>query len=71
MWTCGVDRFSQCVRKFESKALLLQTSVLSWNFLSSQAEENSLPCRTSTVPELIADWTGRGVDISETPGRFC
>lgn len=29
VWTCGVDRFSQRVRKFESKALLLQTSALS------------------------------------------
>lgn len=28
-WTCGVDRFSQRVRKFESKAFLLQTSALS------------------------------------------
>lgn len=29
VWTCGVDRFSRRVRKFESKATLLQTSALS------------------------------------------
>lgn len=28
VWTCGVDRFSQRVKKFESKAALLQTSAL-------------------------------------------
>lgn len=49
VWTCGVDRFSQRVRKFESKALLLQTSALSWNFLSSQAEASSLPCCQHTL----------------------
>lgn len=42
VWTCGVDRFSQRVRKFESEALLLQTSALSQNFLSSHAEQSSL-----------------------------
>lgn len=41
VWSCGVDRFSQRVRKFESEALLLQTSALSWNFLSSPAQEKA------------------------------
>ena len=51
VWTRGVDRFSQRVRKFESRSLLLQTSALSWNFLASRAEERLLPCcqHTSNV----------------------
>lgn len=37
VWTCGVDRFSQCVKKFESKAIVLQTSALSELSLLSSA----------------------------------
>lgn len=46
MWTCGVDRFSQCVKKFESKAMLLQTSALSELRLSSAAEAAVWPALT-------------------------
>lgn len=43
MWTCGVDRFSQRVKKFESKAILLQTSALSeLSLLSSTGRQAAM-----------------------------
>lgn len=54
VWTCGVDRFSQRVRKFESKAILLQTSALSQTFPSSPSMgKQSAPERFQpSLPEL-------------------
>lgn len=43
MWTCGVDHFSQGVKKFESKAILLQTSALSeLSLLSSTGKQAAM-----------------------------
>lgn len=54
VWTCGVDRFSQHVRKFESEALLLllppllQTSALWRGFLLASRQKQSV-----LIPALI------------------
>lgn len=43
VWTCGVDRFSQRVKKFESKAILLPTSALSeLSLLSSTGKQSAM-----------------------------
>lgn len=57
MWTCGVDRFSQCVKKFESKAILLQTSAPSeLSLLSSTGKQSAmLPVHITFFPLILPE----------------
>lgn len=76
VWTCGVDRFTQRVKKFESKAILLQTSALSeLSPLSSSRKEVRHVASALQLfflqlnpPELhtLTDWSGKGAGVSQT-----
>lgn len=72
MWTRGVDRFSQHVKKFESKAVLLQTSAASELPLSSTAASPA-PAKgffpQLNLPELQiwTDYPVKGAHVSVAP----
>lgn len=51
VWTCGVDRFTQRVKKFESKAILLQTSALSE--LSPLSSSRKEVCHVASAHQLF------------------